>query len=150
MKISEKLKIRPVNINDLQKGSDLPFIYSHLDPKSIKLTHLSNCDIVRTDKVESYNIWMYFDLEYMLNILPKYGYLSGAFLRYDTSTTSNVSYINIETFVNTWPKCHPYKECNVNALWRTNLDPHMFKDEKTFVNFFKTNNLLEYFNNINI
>ena len=148
--ISEKLKIKPVNINDLQKGPDLPFIYSYLDPKSIKLTQLSNCDIVRTDKVEAYNIWMYFDLEYMLNISPKYGYLSGAFLRYDTSTTSNVSYINIETFVHTWPKHRLYKEYNINALWRTNIDPHMFKDEKTFINFFKTNNLLEYFNNINI
>ena len=141
----EKLKIRPVNVHNMAQPDIEPFTYEYINPYDLDIDDLDNGWIVRTI---SY-IWIVFDEDHMRVMLNGvYRYNVPALLRPDTLT--NVSFLDLEIYCRTWPEANGFPRYNVTGVWKTNIDIDKLKDEKSFLEFYKINNLEEKFNNENI
>lgn len=144
----EKLKIRPVNVRNMTQPDIEPFTYEYIDPYDLDVDDLDNGWIVRTLSYE-HNIWIVFDEDHMRVMLNGvYRHNVPALLRPDRLTT--VSFLDLGTYYRTWPKSDMHPKYDITGVWKTNIDIDNLKDEKSFLEFYKTNNLKDKFNNEDI
>lgn len=148
----EKLKIRPVNVNNLKniENNDnvLPFEYQYIDPKTITMKDVGEGYIVRTDEhATNYNIWIVISKEYMRHFTRVYLYDYPAMMRLDKG--SRISYLSMGTYEKNWPDTI-YNLHIVTGVWKTNLDMNIIHDIDSFIMFYKKYKLDNIFNDENI
>ena len=146
----EKLKIRPVNVRNMAQPDIEPFTYEYINPYDLDVDDLDNGWIVRTSIPGRgiSNIWIVFDEDHMRLIRNgAYRFNVPSLLRPDRMT---IAFLNLGVYYRTWPEMNGFPQYNVTGVWKTNIDINNLKNEKSFLEFYKTNKLEEKFNNENI
>lgn len=134
----EKLKIRPVNVNDINT-------IEWIDPNSISIGDLRPGYICRTAERHS-NIRLYLDPEQLVNIYGKdgYPYDCGAFVKpVDNDPYIKVSCVLLKYFCGSWPVEPISTEFSVSDVWKTSFDVSVIKTKDDVIDFFNKYNLSE-------
>lgn len=147
----EKLKIRPVNVNNMKH--ELPDLadcgkvcYEYIDPISIHLEDLKPGYVVKLSKRYPYeNVWIFFDSKHMSKIRGHH-YSKPVFVRGDVQT--NISYLGIGVYESSWPKSYVYEAYNVTGVWKTNIDIEVFTTEKDVLDFYRVYKIVDVFKDL--
>lgn len=157
----EKLKIRPVNINDINDiKPDEPLLSIKIPKKSpadfrVDFFHndIQPGYLVKTigdDSVEDPDVWIYVDHENMKRLNKTYrmnnGY-NGAIVRCYPDTKpdrpSRVFFMDFSAYKENWPKHQYYFEYDITDVWTTDIDLREFKTQDELADFYVDNKLKE-------
>ena len=146
----EKLKIRPVNVNNMKH--ELPDLvdygkvcYEYIDPISIHLEDLKPGYVVKLSKMYPYeNVWIFFDSKHLSKIRSRHS--SPALVRGDIQT--DISFLWTNIYKDTWPKSHFHETYNVTGVWKTNIDIEVFTTEKDVLDFYRVYKIVDVFKDL--
>lgn len=138
----EKLKVRPVNISDLQ--SNQPNRFEHIDPKSINWDELVPGDVCKIAgrPEKCINVWLVLDVQQMTSIFEgSYNYGCAAFVKPDPGFANHINYILLSDYYESWPKHSRVLFYNIVDIWRTDLDVSHIKTVDDVFDFYEKYNL---------
>lgn len=152
----EKLKIRPVNINDIKpdepllnikipkkRPADFRFFYNDIESGYLVKT-------IGEDSAEDPDVWIYVDHENMKRLNKTYRMNNGrhgAIVRCYPDTKpdrpSRVVFVDFSSYIENWPKHQSYSEYDITDVWTTDIDLRTFKTQDELADFYVNNKLKE-------
>lgn len=158
-----RLNIQPIKLDDLSNLSfdfDTNFCLENLekietDPNkfvvSKSYTDLKPGYIVRAGNMKSILAYAYcstffiFFSKQHLNMFNSRKLIddAGAFVHYNTNTPEHVSYLQLSSYFDSWPKygLSEMEKYDITSVYPTNIDLNMFKTKQDIIDFYNKNKL---------
>lgn len=140
----EKLKIRPVNVNDINR-------FVHVNPRTITLDEIHPGYILKTRRGwHGYpydNIFMFFETARVKSIIDHLKYIAirtdYVILRPDRDSTPRIHYNSIYGYLVEWPKYHGSTNLDVTDVWITHFDVNKINSEQDILDIYNKYNLFD-------
>lgn len=136
----EKLKIRPINVNDISDGRLRP-VFTHMDISKMRFFDLKPGYVVKTrygwDGEAVDNVYIVFSKKHIMSICPN-TIISENMCNIILLRSKNgvCSYKELNSYMDNFPRHNNYPKQDITDVWQTNIDETEFHSLYEVSNFF--------------